>query len=387
MLFLQTQTYKGHGGVQTYMRRLAEVLSIICEEMREPLVSISLNDSNFAGDVHPNPVRYSEFVGSRQNKLSFVCSAVRALRARKHRIAVLGHVNLAPTAYWLWRGGLLDGYVMVLHGIEAWARRSRAVRVACRHAAAIVATTRYTACEFQVQNGFAHRYMYVIPISLPDHYLSLAPPLHRRSDSLTVLTVGRIDSSERYKGVDTLVAAVGALAREGLPIRLQIVGNGNDKERLRAYAHSVAPAGSIEFLGNVSNERLPEVYAASTLFAMPSKKEGFGLVFLEAMRYGKPCIGGRHGGTPEVIRDSVDGFLVDYGNVPELEGRLHQFLDDRPMLERMGRNAYDRAATRFAFPAMLENWRRIMAKLDERFPPDTDGAAVERSALLAKEAL
>lgn len=369
------------------MRRLAEVLSVICEETREPLVSISLNDSAYAGEVHPNAVHYSEFIGSRQNKVSFVRSAVQSLRTKKHRIAVLGHVNLAPTAYWLWRGGLLDGYVMVLHGIEAWARKTRAVRVACRHAAAIVATTRYTACEFQVQNGFAHRHMYVVPISLPNRYLAVKPPVHCRATSLTVLTVGRIDSSERYKGVDTLVAAVGSLAREGLPIRLQIVGDGNDRARLQSYAHSVAPAGSIEFLGNVPNERLPDVYAGCDLFAMPSKKEGFGLVFLEAMRHAKPCIGGRHGGTPEVIRDGVDGFLVEYGNQPELDSRLRQFLLDRPMLERMGRNAYDRAATRFAFPAMLENWRRIMARLDDRFPPDTAAAAVKQAALLAKEAL
>lgn len=377
MLFLQTQTYKGHGGVQTYMRRLAEVLSSICEDAREPLVSVSLNDSVVSGEVHLNRVRYEEFIGSRQNKLSFVHSAVRVLRRRKHGIAVLGHINLATTGYWLRKCGLLDGYVIVLHGIEAWTRKTRGVRVACRHAAAIVATTRYTACEFQMQNGFAHRHMYVVPISLPDHALPPCLPQPSPAESFTVLTVGRLDSSERYKGVDTLIVTVGAMAREGFPIRLQIVGDGNDRERLREYSLSAAPANAIEFLGNVPDEQLPDVYCGADLFAMPSRGEGFGLVFLEAMRHGKPCIGGRHGGTPEVIRNGVDGFLVEYGERHELDRRLRQLVLDRPMLERLGRNAYEHAASRFTFPTMRERWRTILSQLDGRWQPDVVAESTE----------
>jgi len=351
--------------MQTYMRRLAEVLSSICENDREPLVSISLNDSSFEDELHPNPVHYAEFLGANQSKMRFVAGTLQMLRKHPQPIAVLGHINLARTAYWLKRAGLLKDYVIVLHGMEAWEPKGPAVRAACRHAAAIVATTRYTACEFQVQNRFAHRRMFVVPISLPDHALPALPSRWSCPSEFTVLTVGRLDACERYKGVDTLIASVSILARNGMPVRLQVAGDGSDRERLRECARSAAP-GAVTFLGNVPDERLSDLYRDCGVFAMPSRNEGFGLVFLEAMRHGKPCIGGRHGGTPEVIRDGVDGFLVPHGDPHELAQRLRQLLSDPALLKQLGRNAYAHAAAGYLFPMMRDGWRQVLLQCDQR---------------------
>jgi phosphatidylinositol alpha-1,6-mannosyltransferase len=99
---------------------------------------------------------------------------------------------------------------------------------------------------------------------------------------------------------------------------LRIVGRGNDLPRLQGIAkrHGVLGAGA-EFLGFLDDSHLTEELRTCRLFALPSKKEGFGIVFLEAMAHGRPCLGARAGGIPEVITPET-GVLADYGDIPGL---------------------------------------------------------------------
>jgi len=96
---------------------------------------------------------------------------------------------------------------------------------------------------------------------------------------------------------------------------------------------------------------------------MPSKKEGFGIVFLEAMRYGKPCIGGNYGGTPEVITHGVDGYLVNYGDVDQLVRYLVEF-SQRPEIRRgMGLKGYEKVKARYLFSHMRDKWFALLDEL------------------------
>ena len=108
---------------------------------------------------------------------------------------------------------------------------------------------------------------------------------------------------------------------------------------------------------------LPAYYQACDVFAMPSKKEGFGIVFLEAMRYGKPCIGGNHGGTPEVITHGVDGYLVDYGDVDQLARYLIEFSSRPELRQAMGKKGYEKVKTRHLFSHMRANWFALLDEL------------------------
>ncbi len=364
MIFLQTQAYETHGGMQTYMRRIAEIMSEICEETEMPFDSVSVTDSVLNLALHTNECHYNDFLAARGNRARFVSMAVdlcrKAKRAGvKHKVAVLGHVSLAPVGDWLRRLGLIDHYVVVLHGIEAWVPKSRINRAACRRASGIVATTRYTAKEFQIQNQFAHRAMHVVPLALPEHHL-LPRKVTAAGGRLSVLTVGRLDSSERYKGFEHLIHAVGRLVRDGAEIELKIVGVGDDRQRLEAQARDAAPDGRVRFLGGVPEEMMERVYQEADVFAMPSKNEGFGLVFLEAMRYGKPCIGGNHGGTPEVVRHGVDGYLVEFGDEDSLTRHLGEMAGDRSLVKELGRNAYEHASAEYVYPVMREGWWKIL---------------------------
>jgi glycosyltransferase involved in cell wall biosynthesis len=130
-----------------------------------------------------------------------------------------------------------------------------------------------------------------------------------------ILTISRLTYSDRYKGVDHLIQAMPAI-REKIPgARLRVIGRGDDLPRLQKLATPLGDA--VQFLGYVSDETIKSEIAAARIFALPSEREGFGLVYLEAMAQGKPCVGAHAGGAPEVI-DAASGLLIPFGDVPAL---------------------------------------------------------------------
>src|SRR5205814_6993869 len=92
---------------------------------------------------------------------------------------------------------------------------------------------------------------------------------------------------------------------------------GDDVPRLQELCSRLGVADAVTFTGFIDDQRLAEELSRCRMFALPSRKEGFGLVFLEAMARGRPCLGARAGGVPEVITEST-GMLVEYGDVAQL---------------------------------------------------------------------
>jgi glycosyltransferase involved in cell wall biosynthesis len=133
--------------------------------------------------------------------------------------------------------------------------------------------------------------------------------------------------------------------------RLRIVGRGDDLARLQTLRHQLGLADAVEFLGYVPDRRLTEELRTCRLFALPSKKEGFGLVFLEAMAHGRPCLGARAGGVPEVITPDT-GVLVEYGDVPAIASAaisaLQRTWDEAAILRRAKEFSYSPFKARLA---------------------------------------
>ena len=132
-------------------------------------------------------------------------------------------------------------------------------------------------------------------------------------------------------------------------LHLVAVGEGSDLRRLQSLARESAASERIHFLPFIAHDQLPNTYGHCTIFAMPSRGEGLGLVFIEAMACGKPVIGGNHGGTPGVIDDGVNGYLVRYGDVGQLVDRLTRLLSDDSLRESMGAQALAKVQRDFTF--------------------------------------
>jgi glycosyltransferase involved in cell wall biosynthesis len=133
-------------------------------------------------------------------------------------------------------------------------------------------------------------------------------------------------------------------------LHLVAIGEGTDLPRLERLVRQEGVSAHVHFLRQMQPEELSVAYGACELFALPSRGEGFGLVFLEAMSHGKPVIGGAHGGTPEIIEEGISGYLVQHGDVAQLTERLHHLLSDESCRRRMGEQAFERVRSNFTYP-------------------------------------
>ncbi len=177
-----------------------------------------------------------------------------------------------------------------------------------------------------------------------------APHKYVASDRQSaVLIVGRISSSERYKGHDQLLEAWPQVLRERPTAELWVAGDGDDRSRLQARAAELGVAERVRFFGRVSHSELGKLYATARAFAMPSTGEGFGLVFVEAMKYGLPCICSTDS-AQEIVADGQTG-IVTPQSPSELAEACLTLLRDDALCDRYSALGQQRALEQFTFGA------------------------------------
>ncbi len=356
MILLATEVWKSHGGVQRYMRMIVRML----EESGRPFHIVSLLDD----EASRPPELQSRAAVCAGSKLAFLRHTMRLAAEHKRDAAIAGHPGLLPVVWALRRLRLCSAYAVVLHGIEAWKRLSPVHRLAARDAHTIVATTQYTAREFCFFNRVDFSRCVVIPLAA--ERVHGGPRREPPQGEVRLLTVSRLSTADQYKGVDSVFKAVRLGIDTGLRVSLDVAGDGDDLDRLRRLSHQLGLDQAVRFHGAVSEEKLSELYSSAHIFAMPSKKEGFGIVFLEAMAAGLPCIGGNHGGTPEVIEHGVSGFLVEYGDAEQIWQYVQALADSPSLYQAVSEGARGRALHVLTFENMSAAWRSIFASLPAR---------------------
>jgi glycosyltransferase involved in cell wall biosynthesis len=162
--------------------------------------------------------------------------------------------------------------------------------------------------------------------------------LHGLSGKKVVLFVGALTRWHAYKGLDNLIRAFSITREKVHDSHLVVVGSGELAEYNRKLAESLGIEGNVTFAGGVSEELLPQYYAACDLFVLASRdnSEGYGLALLEAMATGKPAIGSRVGGIVDVINDEETGLLVEPNQPDELAKAMIRLFQDDELRHRMG---------------------------------------------------
>ena len=155
-----------------------------------------------------------------------------------------------------------------------------------------------------------------------------APPLPRSGNS--ILCVAHLYPR---KNVATLLAAMARLSKETV---LRVVGTGPDRTRLERRARELGLRGRVEFLGHVAFDRLVREYGRADVFCLPSRQEGFGIVFLEAMAAGLPIVAARAAAVPELVSDGESGILVAPDSPVDLAAALDRLLSDPGERLRLG---------------------------------------------------
>ncbi len=144
-------------------------------------------------------------------------------------------------------------------------------------------------------------------------------------------------------------------------------GEGAERKTFEELERGMGLAGNIFLPGAVSDELLSSYYESCDVFVLPSVKEGFSIVFLEALYYRKPCIGARAGGIPEVIRDGDSGVLVDGSELPtRLPETILRLLREPALRGTMGANGGAEFESNFSFSWFRDRWEQILCRAGHR---------------------
>lgn len=268
-------------------------------------------------------------------------------------------------------GSVRRPHVVFLHGIEAWTPLGEGERRALEGAQLVMANSHYTAMRARTANPWLPP-VFVCPLAVPPSGAAADAtrptpagdglPASIPSDSLIVLMVGRMASAERYKGHDEVLDVWARIAQAVPAAHLVMVGDGDDRSR---FVRRVAEAGlsaSVTFTGFVDAATRDAIYRHAAVFLMPSRNEGFGLVYLEAMQYGVPCIGSIHDAAAEVIRHGETGMLVDQDDRQALMDAVVQLLQQPSVRRQQG----EAARAYVAGPASVDAFRdRFLSLLSQ----------------------
>lgn len=354
---------EGRGGVQRASRHLAAVLTEFAASRHMDCRLVSLNDTR---ELHRMSVGGKEFVftGCERSKTRFTATAIRA--ARRHaKVVLAGHPNLGPITQAMKLVAPRLRTIICTHGVEVWEPLPALRRLALRRAHVVLAPSRDTA-NHVVEQQVRNERIRVLPWALdPEFETTSTNPTQKKlpegyPEGRVILTVGRWQANERYKGMDTLITALPRLLTRWPELQLLAVGDGDDRPWLEDLAEQNGVNRHVHFLSGVNNEQLIACYEACEMFALPSRGEGFGLVYLEAMACGKPVIGGSHGGAPEVIEDGVTGYLVPHGDAAQLATSIETLLSDPAMAQKMGGRGRQRVERDFRFNVFAKSLKKIL---------------------------
>ncbi len=180
---------------------------------------------------------------------------------------------------------------------------------------------------------------------------------------ITLGVIGRMDN--HIKAFDKAIKIIEILkSKKDKRFILKIAGDGKEKKKLLQLVKSLNLQDRVEFLGWVKNKK--EFYDSIDIFVLPSIRETFGLVLLEAMKYGKPIISSAADGPKEIIRDQIDGILIDIKPQEEFENKAVQsilkLVDDKNFLSNLIKNSQKRLYDKFSFEALAKSLAEIFGK-------------------------
>lgn len=306
---------------------------------------------------------FTSYVGAGKSKAKLVRHYLRRILATRYDLIIFGHISLSPLA--LLAKVLNPGakIAVVAYGIEVWRPLGKLQRRALQQADAVLAISDYTKDELIKHNDLPSEKVKIFPCTLDPHWKNTPPVKMLASKPPGILSVSRMNKEDRYKGIDNVIRSLPAVVQEVGPVEYMLVGQGDDVPRLKALAAGLGVSRYINFLGGLSDADLRDQYRRCSVFVMPSKKEGFGIVFLEAMAYGKPVIGGAHGGTPFVVKNQETGLLVDSSDVAGIAQSITQFLSDEEMRDKFGLAGHQRLLGEFTFEKFEHNLKEVFHSL------------------------
>ena len=310
VLVLTTDAYGGHGGIALYNRDVIDALALM-PEVKEIVViprTMPLKPEGI-----PEKVRFlKEVAGS---KFRFIKAAFAAATGQ-FDLVICGHINILPLAVLINRK-LHVPLVLMVYGIDVWQSPYNLAKFWLKRVNAIWSISQITTERMMAWAGIEKNKFVQLPNAIHLDRYGLA---EKRQELLeryglqnkkVLMTLARLPSAERYKGVDEVLESMPELLKQQPELAYLVVGDGDDRQRLQQKAASLGLQNHVVFTGFIDETEKADHFRLGDVFVMPGRGEGFGFVFLEALACGVPAVGSQVDGSREALMQGELGELVD----------------------------------------------------------------------------
>jgi glycosyltransferase involved in cell wall biosynthesis len=311
---LVTDAYGGFGGISKFNRDF--MASCASRDLCHEVVALPRVISGPITEPLPQRLRYS--TNAANGKISYALTLCSTLLAnRRFDMVICGHIHLLPLA-WAVSQVSAAPLVLIVHGIEAWQPTSRRlVNTLAGKIDYLIAVSQTTKERFLTWAPLRESASFILPNSIDMiHFQPRIKNLHLLNrhnlhGKTVMMSLARLKSSERYKGIDEVLEVFPELCRNLPNLVYLIAGTGDDLTRLQEKVRVLGVHDRVIFTGRVSENEKVDYYNLADAFVMPGRGEGFGIVYLEAMACGVPVVASALDGSREALLDGKLGVLVN----------------------------------------------------------------------------
>lgn len=322
-LFLYLKAFGGTGGIEKFNRAMMKALEIRSKETQEVIYIYSAYDQSADPRYHGTDF----FKGFNVNKFRFTISSI--LTALKADTLLIGHINLSLIAFLMKIIHPGQKQIVVTHGIEVWGELNWLKRKVLHSANSILSVSNFTRNVLINKHQIDPQKISIFRNTLDPYFgqsegqediSELRSFYHIPEDAKVLMTIARLKHYEKAKGYDKVIQILARLKNENVNVYYILAGKYSDDEhsRIQHLASELNIADRIILPGFIEDKNLQAHYKLADIFIMPSTKEGFGIVFIEAMACGTPAIAGNKDGSADTILSPELGSLVDPDNLDEI---------------------------------------------------------------------
>ncbi|MEB3226072.1 MAG: glycosyltransferase [Synechococcus sp.] len=264
--------------------------------------------------------------------LFFTLQVLLAAIFNRPDVIICGHVNFSPLAAKIATLFKIP-YWVIVHGVDVWNLKNPSKITGLKSADQIISVSHYTRDRLLQEQALDPEKIVVLPNTFDASRFHIDPKpqylLEKyalKPDQPVVLTIARLADEEGYKGYDQIIRALPEIVKTLPNVHYLLGGKGNDKKRIERLIKDLDLENHVTLVGFIPDEALVAHYNLCDVFAMPSKGEGFGIVYLEALACGKPCLGGNQDGAIDALCQGRLGALVNPDDINEIAKTLIQIL-------------------------------------------------------------
>ncbi|MBD2245409.1 glycosyltransferase family 4 protein [Nostoc sp. FACHB-888] len=328
ILYFVTDAFGGRGGISQYNRDFINSLCSAdnCDEV------VGIPRKKLVDRIEALPQKLTYITSGLKGKFAYIRTVFRIIRANpKFDLIVCGHLYMLPLA-WLVKLWIKAPILLEIYGIEAWKPHNSLVNYCLSRVDCVVSISQITLDRFQSWANIPKVQQFLLPNAIVleqyghDEKNAQLISQYELKDKIVLMTLGRLDSYERCKGFDEVIEVLPKLSEIIPNLVYLIVGEGSDRERLEQKVRSLNLQEKVIFTGFISEAEKADHYRLADVYAMPSKGEGFGFVFLEAMACGIPVVASKVDGSREAVRNGLLGILVNPDDLEEVKAGILEAL-------------------------------------------------------------